>query len=328
MPFRNPYRKLDPQAPIVLVGAGRSGSTLLDAMIESHPDVYSVGETSFLFHRLWEALVERKSYYARTSERLARHEIARGASLTWSGFGPRNIANVIRRRARREFLHRRTLSWKDMAYTHTSMDPYGDFSVAWKEAIAGEDERLLRELCESFVRLMIPSPLVRPHWMMREIWIGSPSFPYTYDLLLRAFPRARFVHCIRHPIDYLESQSKNQRVIHSDEQLAYNLSAWVSMVGLARGLSAVGSYFELRYEDLVADDDSAREALFAFLGLKLHPDCLERLNLRFVAGKETISYADRATALIDTTPGLRAVMETLDYADQPFGRLRPSAEIR
>jgi len=158
--MRDPYRKLDVQAPIILVGAGRSGSTLLDAIIESHPDVYSVGETSFLFHRLWEALVERKSYYARTSERLARHEIARGASLTWSGFGPRNIANVIRRRVRREFLHRRTLSWKDMAYTHTSMDPYGDFSMAWKEAIAAEDERLLRELGESFVRLMMPPAFV------------------------------------------------------------------------------------------------------------------------------------------------------------------------
>jgi len=163
---------------------------------------------------------------------------------------------------------------------------------------------------------------------MREIWIGSPSFHYTYDLLLRAFPRAQFVYCIRHPIDYLESQSKIQHAVHSEEQLVYNLAGWLSMVELARGLSTVGSYFELRYEDLVAEDNRAREALFACLGLKLHPDCIKRLDLRFVAGKETISYAERATALIDATPGLRAMMETLDYADQPFGRLRPGAEVR
>jgi Sulfotransferase family len=325
---RDPYSKVDFDAPIILIGTGRSGSTLLDAMIESHPDVYSIGETSFLLHRLWEALVERKSYYERTSERLARHAIARGASITWSGFRPRNIANVAKRLARREYLGRAILGWKDMAYTHTPMTPYGDFPKELKEAIADEEVRLRRELVTAFVRLMIPPPFVRPRWMFREIWIGSPSFPYNYDLFLKMFSRAKFVHCIRHPIDYLESMSKIHHETYTDEQMVYHLKAWLVMVERARSLSTSASYFELRYEDLVSDDPSVRSAMFSFLGLSLHKDCLERLDLRFVPGKDSVSYADRASRVIDATPGLRAVMQGLGYADAPYGRLRPDAEIR
>lgn len=326
---RDPYRKVKFDAPIILIGAGRSGSTLLDAMIESHPDVYSIGETSFLMHRLWDALVEHRSFYrGRMADRLARHAIARGASITLSGFGPRNIAKVARRLARGEFLNRAVLGWKDMAYTRTSLKPYGDFPKEEEIAAAAEHARLPRELGAAFVRLMIPPPFARPRWMFREIWVGSPSFPYDYDLFLKAFPKARFVHCIRHPIDYLESLSKAHHETYTDEQLIHNLQAWLMMLERARSLAPVAPYFELRYEDLVADDPSVRKNLFAFLRLSLHKDCLDRLNFRFVPGKDEISYVDRATRIIDSTPGLRAVMEGLGYADLPFGRLRPGAEVR
>lgn len=325
---RDPYSKIDFEAPIIIIGPGRSGSTLLDAMIESHPDVYSIGETTFLLHNMWEALIERKTFYARTSERLARHSIARGASITWSGFGTRNIANFVKRLARREYLGRVVLGWKDMAYSRTPMTPYGDFSKALKEAIAAEEIRLPRELGAAFVKLMIPPPFVRPRWMFREIWIGSPSFPYTYDPLIKVFPKAKFVHCIRHPIDYLESISKIHRERYTEEQMVYHLRGWLDMLARARSLSSSTSYFELRYEDLVSDDSRVRSDLFSFLGLSLHKDCLERLNLRFVPGKDLVSYADHASRVIDATPGLRAVMQGLGYADAPYGRLRPDAEIR
>jgi hypothetical protein len=324
----DPYRALDFEAPIIIVGAGRSGTTLLDAMIESHPDVYSIGETSFLLHRLWEALIERKSYYERTAERLARHAVARGASVTWSGFGISNFANVMRRIARREFLDRPVLSWKDMAYTRASMDPYGDFPTAWEKTKADEAKRLPRELAASFARLMIPPQLVRSHWMFREIWVGSPAFAYDYSLFKMAFPKAKYVHCVRHPIDYLESVSKVHQQNFDAADAMNHLTAWLNIVRRARELSETQSYFELSYEDLVSEQSQRRLALFQFLGLSMHPDCLDRLDLRFVPTKADTLYSQHARKWIDAVPGLRSTMEQFGYSDKPFGRLRNQAEVR
>src|SRR4051812_3561595 len=54
--------RLDPTAPIVIVGAGRSGTTRLVAVLGDHPDVYMMGETSFLLPRLWDAFFQRPAY--------------------------------------------------------------------------------------------------------------------------------------------------------------------------------------------------------------------------------------------------------------------------
>lgn len=44
---------MDIQAPLVVIGAGRSGSTLLSKIFNAHPLVDFKGETSFLLSRLW-----------------------------------------------------------------------------------------------------------------------------------------------------------------------------------------------------------------------------------------------------------------------------------
>ena len=46
----------DPQAPIVIIGAGRSGSTLLARILAAHPAADVRGETNFLALRLWSLL--------------------------------------------------------------------------------------------------------------------------------------------------------------------------------------------------------------------------------------------------------------------------------
>jgi hypothetical protein len=45
-------------APIIIIGAGRSGSTLLDRMLDAHPDIHMFGETEFLIATLWKYILE------------------------------------------------------------------------------------------------------------------------------------------------------------------------------------------------------------------------------------------------------------------------------
>ncbi len=46
--------------PIILIGAGRSGSTLFARMLDSHPRIQFLGETDFLVPRLWREVWENR----------------------------------------------------------------------------------------------------------------------------------------------------------------------------------------------------------------------------------------------------------------------------
>jgi hypothetical protein len=66
-------------APIIIVGAGRSGSTLLDRMLDSHPDIHMFGETEFLIATLWKYVLEirERSLSAIADPHLLEREFAR-----------------------------------------------------------------------------------------------------------------------------------------------------------------------------------------------------------------------------------------------------------
>jgi Sulfotransferase family len=49
-------------SPVIIVGAGRSGTTRLAATLGAHRDLYMIGETSFLLPRLWATFFERPAY--------------------------------------------------------------------------------------------------------------------------------------------------------------------------------------------------------------------------------------------------------------------------
>ena len=47
-------------APIIIIGSGRSGSTLVMRLLDRHPDIHCCGETNFLTARLWRETFEER----------------------------------------------------------------------------------------------------------------------------------------------------------------------------------------------------------------------------------------------------------------------------
>lgn len=53
-------RRLDIQAPLIVIGAGRSGTTLLMRALRAHPQISFHGENDFLAPRLWRETMENR----------------------------------------------------------------------------------------------------------------------------------------------------------------------------------------------------------------------------------------------------------------------------
>jgi hypothetical protein len=266
------------EAPIIVVGAGRSGSTRIMRALGAHRDVYMIGETSFLLPRLWAALHEREDYsrQVRLAHLVAQtHPEARG------------------------------LSWWQVLRSGIKVDVDGQ---AAKEVEAAEALRMQRAFGAFVAELMIPPPLRRPRWGFKEIWAGTPAFPYDWTLYRAAYPEAHYVQSIRHPLEFLSSYISNMRVPVPDEDgLMRALRDWVAMVCHARSLRDTGRYVEFRMEDF----DEAWPRILDALALPPDPTCLEAAAHRYVPSERR--DVPVRPAVIDRVDGLRALAEELRY---------------
>ena len=77
--------ELDFTGPVIIIGPGRSGTTMLGAALGEHSDFYMIGETRFLIQRLWATFCEQKDYvnYRRLSC-LAQQTRSEWSNLPWS----------------------------------------------------------------------------------------------------------------------------------------------------------------------------------------------------------------------------------------------------
>jgi len=274
-------------APVIIVGPGRSGTTLLGSALGEHPDFYMIGETQFLLPRLWKTLHEFPSFFTfKRFSKLAQQTRPEWRELPWYTFAV------------------------EVAGPEMSKLP------EMAEAIAGaEKERIARDLGASFALMLIPPGLRRRHWGMQEIWIGSDSFPYSFELYESAFPRARYLHSIRNPLTYIASCFNNNQVDASMEAAVHQLNQWCKMTAHARTLAPTGRYMEFRHEDFVGDQGRTAERVFAFVGLDFPERCRRTLDIRHLPSSGPNAFLDRADELLAAVPGLREEMRDLGYLD-------------
>ena len=271
---------MDATAPIIIVGAGRSGTTRLSGALGEHRDVYMIHETSFLLPRLWQTFNERPDYVrvVRLSQ-LARETKEAWRNLPWGAFWQNELG--------------------------------GDLSALGpllNEIESSETTRLHRVFGAFLAETLIPPALRRRCWGFKEIWGGGDAFPHDWSLYLAAFPSARFVQSCRHPVDYVRSVFSHLGQTDPDEeQTVHALGQWVAMVRHARALRGTGRYFEFRMEDF----DSALPQILDALDLAPDPACEAAARFRYLPSPHR--PVPVTAAMIDRAVGLRALAGELGY---------------
>src|ERR1700733_11625074 len=96
------YTEPDFSAPVIIIGPGRSGTTLLDAALGEHPDMYMIGETQFLVQRVWKTLWEFPGFVTyKSATKIAQQTRPEWKGLLWYTFWrevavPENKSSQVR----------------------------------------------------------------------------------------------------------------------------------------------------------------------------------------------------------------------------------------
>ena len=199
--------ELEPD-PIVVYGAPRSGTTYLEQVLNSHPEVFISHET-------------------------------------------------------------RVFAW-----LHHAMASTDDHRL-----VANQREPFVEHLRNAFPQMMRDfyrdlAPGIR-YWGDKNPHYADPFNEGCLDLVAELFPGSRFIHIIRDGRDVVSSLTRkrwNEEVPWVTFEQAHFTWKRHIRIGQIFGRSLESSrYFELRYEDLIADDAGLARQMFDFLGIDFDP---------------------------------------------------------
>ena len=218
--------------PIFLLGSGRSGTTLLQKILNSADDVMIWGEHGGFLKQIAQAYFHNTENPNVNEQIFDKNAVAKDPNLDFNRFGPTVVG----------------YSW---------MNWYGRREVAAN--FAG--------LIESFFH---PPGMEKRHWGFKEIRYGGDD--RTIELLAELFPTARFVFIARNPVDVIASQAalgwgSKTALSTGWKQLA---EAWAAQNrGLLEFERAneERTHF-VRFESLISKDSGAIEDLFEWLGFE------------------------------------------------------------
>jgi hypothetical protein len=260
---------MDCQAPIIVIGVGRSGTTLLKRILDAHPAISFAGETNFLTARLWlEAWGDRFWYnWARYNE--TEPASARGAMP--------------------------------------------DIPV---EVVERERSRIGRLIAATVRDLLLIGDT--PAWGFKEIWNGTSCIEYDWGSYDVVFPRALWVHLIRHPFSFARSCASWNEDRLTLPYLEDRLRDWTTCALTSRRRAVTGNYLEIRYEDVVRDPAETLSPVLSRAGIQWHSDCVHAMKTwHLVSSPQSddrlvLEKADIGR-LIDAIPGLGSLMAELSY---------------
>lgn len=243
--------------PIFIIGCPRSGTTLLQQMLHSHPRIAFPSETRFV----------HTSYEVRQT------------------FGDLELEENRRRLA--EWI----VKGKDTKFHVLKLDAGETI-----EEIVQAPPTLGSALATVFRAYARKHG--KPRWGDKR-----PSYFRRVPMLQRMFPDAQFIHLVRDGRDAVSSL-KRMPWYHGDTFSA--ALTWREAVDTGKQLArrlGPETFYEFRYEDLVAEPESSLRGLCAFLGEEYHP----AMTKAYEHARETVPSARKWHLRTHEAPNTRNV---------------------
>ncbi|HSZ52309.1 MAG TPA: sulfotransferase [Caulobacteraceae bacterium] len=253
----------DDDLPILIVGMPRSGTTLVEQIVSSHPDVAAGGELSFWRDRLADWLALSKATLAEPN----------GAAT-----GPDQIARLLASRPVRSAAERAgRASLERPAPKSTPM-----MAPALLSQAAKEYKDLLRRIGPRALRV-------------------TDKAPFNFERLgqiLTALPAVRVIYCRRQPVDNCLSiffTNYQGRQAWSRDDILYHYRQHQRLVAHWRSVLTPDRFIEVDYEDVVADREGQTRRLIDFCGLEWNDACLAPEENRRVVKTASVWQARQPT---------------------------------
>lgn len=269
--------------PIILIGAGRSGSTLFMRLLNSHPQIRFFGETQFLLPRLWYGVWENPRWFNHLN--FPTHFDSYPAQL----------------RSSHDTAAARSNSIDDVTLE------------VQRERVA----ELLRQLFGDILQVGNNVDA----WGYKEIWNGNDAVAcHTWDTYNFVFPEATWVHLVRCPFDFLKSVARWNVKPLTKNFVLNELSHWTQMTAWNRKQSTRKAFIEIRYEDLVAHPKKTLLPVFSMAGIEWNDDCLTALSRSVMHSREASAFSSappltrkKMKSIVAQVEGLAQHLDELGY---------------
>jgi Sulfotransferase family len=152
--------------------------------------------------------------------------------------------------------------WEESAASFRA-DQDGRIDPAWVTRVADEYRQILAGISPTALRITDKKP---------------NNFNFI-GLIHSVFPRARIIHCRRHPVDtclsiYFQSFARRIDFAYDRGDLVACYRAYLKLMEHWRSILPADAFLEIQYEDLVADRETLTRKIIAFCGLPWDDACL------------------------------------------------------
>jgi hypothetical protein len=225
---------------VLIIGMPRSGTTLVEQILSSHPSVAAGGELSFWSERV-------RQWLARSAE-------------TGGPAGPALSAEQIRP-PYPSLAAGRDVGVRDGGSSDWLPTRFGQVEA---DALAQAAEDYLAAL-----RAIGPDAL--------RVTDKAPTNFERLGPILLAVPKARVIHCRRHPVDTCLSiffTSLKSRLAWNRGDLVFQYRQYERLMEHWRSALPANRFTEVEYATLIADREAETRRLVAFCGLEWNNACL------------------------------------------------------